>query len=325
MFGYIAKHWRGEFSLPQSYWVNGALVLAPFNLYLRFVGEAFTASPPESPAVYVFSYLLPYLAFLPVVAWSGVGIWRSAGRRIEEGRPGWAWVARGIVILNLLTVGGGVVTSARNDYAIVAAFFDERAAKFSVADRGAYVIFHGEITDAAANQLLPLLSATRVKRLVINGSNGGFVTPTLRLAKVIHDRGLFVVALAQCSSSCTVLLAAGTTRGVDPKTQLGFHRFTMAGLDDEAPGWDEAERYYRDAGMSAALIAKINSHSGPHDIYRPLLRELIDDGFITEVFAEVPEKSFMPAREWCAATPACGGSRTQSQNASRSRGTHDDP
>jgi hypothetical protein len=324
MFGYIARHWRGEFSLPQSYWVNGALVLLPFNLYLRFVGDAFEAQPPQSPAIYIFSYLLPYLAFLPVVTWSGVGIWRSAGHRIEEGRPGWAWVARGIVILNVLTVGGSILVTARDDYAILTAFFDERAAKFSVADKGAYVMFHGEITDASANQLAPLLTNPRIKRLVINGSNGGFVMPTLRLAKAIHDHDLFVVAIAECVSSCTVLLAAGATRAVDPRTELGFHLGTIAGLDDPAQGWDEADRYYAAAGMSAELIAKIHTHRGPHDVYRPPLRELIDDGFITHVYVD-KDTGYEPARTWCAETPACGGSNVRSEGTSRTEGKRHGP
>jgi hypothetical protein len=324
MFGYIAKHWRGEFPLPQSYWVNGALVLLPFNLYLRFVGEAFQAEPPQSPATYVFAYLLPYLAFLPVVVWSGVGIWRSAGHRIDDGRVGWAFVARGIVVLNLLTVFGSVLFTARDDYAIVTAFFDERAAKYTVSDNGTYVIFHGEITDASANELLPLLSAPRVKRLVINGSNGGFVAPTLRLAKVIHDRNLFVVALAHCFSSCTVLLAAGDTRAVEQDTELGFHLGTMAGLDDPALGWDDADRYYAGAGMSAELIARIRSHHGPHDLYRPPLRELIEDGFITDIFVH-GSRSYQSAREWCAATPACGGSAVQSEDTGKAEGSHHGP
>ena len=324
MFGYIAKHWRGEFSLPQSYWVNGVLVLMPFNLYLRFLGDAFEAEPPQSPTVYVFAFLLPFLAFLPFAAWSGVGIWRSAGHRIAEGRLGWAWVARVVILLNALTLAVSIAATARANYAIVNAFFDERAAKYSIVDKGSYVIFHGEITDAGANQLEPLLVNPRVKRLVINGSNGGFVAPTLRLAKVIHDRGLFVVALAQCASSCTVLLAAGATRAVEPGTELGFHLGTMAGLDDPALGWDEADRYYAGAGMSAELIARIRSHHGPHDLYRPPLRELIDDGFVTQVFVEQLD-GYEPARTWCARTPACGGSSSQSYGASKTEGRHHGP
>jgi hypothetical protein len=299
-------------------------VLLPFNLYLRFTGEAFAAQPPESPTVYVFSFLLPYLAFLPVVTWSGVGIWRSAGHRIDEGRSGWAWVARGIVILNLITVVGSVLATARDNYAIVTAFFDERAAHYAISDKGGYVIFHGEITNAGANELAPLLESPRIKRLVINGSNGGFVSPTLRLAKIIQDRGLFVVALTQCASSCTVLLAAGSTRAVQPRTELAFHLGTMAGTDDPALGWDDADRYYGAAGMSAALIAKIRSHRGPHDLYRPPLRELIDAGFVTDIFVD-NIRGYVSAREWCAETPACGGSVTQSSDATKTEGRHHGP
>jgi hypothetical protein len=72
------------------------------------------------------------------------------------------------------------------------------------------------------------------------------------------------------------------------------------------------------------LIAKIHTHRGPHDVYRPPLRELIDDGFITHVYVD-KDTGYEPARTWCAETPACGGSNVRSEGTSRTEGKRHGP
>ncbi|HEX4303773.1 MAG TPA: ATP-dependent Clp protease proteolytic subunit [Rhizomicrobium sp.] len=318
---YIGRHWRGEFPLPQSYWLNGVVILMPFNIYFRALEVAFQQDPPQSPSIFVEAFLLPFLVMIPVVIWSGVGIWRSAGHRIADGRKGWAWVARIVVLINLLTLIGALVTTSRSSYSVYEAWRVESRSTYSVKAKDNYVIFHGTITDAAATELIAKLNNDKVKRLVLNASNGGFMRPTMRIAKVIKERKLFVVAMAQCESACTVLLAAGHTRAMLPDTMMGFHRGTLVGLSDTAvPEDEQGDRYYADAGMSADLIARIRSHAGPDDLYDPPLTDLIDDGFITEIFDQASHL-YLPAHEWCVAHAAVCA-RTGRQNWQAAHGPH---
>jgi hypothetical protein len=313
MFGYIARHWRGELSLPQSYWVNGVLVGLPFNLYAKIVAASFREDPPHSPSTYVYALLLPTLAMLPVAVWQGVGVWRSAGLRIDDGQYGWAWVARLVVLGNLALLIYAAIAYGALNYSLVRATIDESTARFTVKDHGSYVVFHGEITEAAAEQLEPLLSAPQTRRLVINASNGGFIQPTLRLAKIIADRKLMVMALSQCASSCTGLLAAGRVRAIALTTSVDFHRGTLPGIDREATQWGRVEDYYRSAGMTKALFDKMRAHAGSYDVYRATLREMIEGGFINQVY-DLDAKKYYLAPQWCAAKPAqCDRTGLQNQ------------
>ena len=314
MSSYIARHWRGELSLPQSYWVNGVLLGMPVNIYFAIAKAAIKESPSASAAVYYL--LIPFAVFFFLAVWQGVGIWRSAGRRIAEGRSGWAWIARLVVLGNLAFVAYSLAVGAPMNYAVVRAFLEERAAHFSIQQNGTYVVFHGTITQQAANELAPALQAEKVRRLVINGSNGGFLRPTLQLTHIIETRRLWVTALAECDSACTGLVAAGEPRAISPDTIVGLHRGTIAGVG-VAPDWSDIEAIYRRAGMSTALFAKMRAHSGPADIYEPTIRELIEGGFVNAIYVDAA-KAYQSAPEWCRANPAqCD--RTGRQNAAAAK------
>ena len=308
MFGYIGKHWRGEFPLPQSYWVNGVLALMPFNVYLRVVEAVFQAEPPESFATVVYAYLLPVMALLPCAVWSGVGIWRSAGNRIAEGRYGWAWVARIVILFNLLALIMALITAGRVTYAIGSAAHNEDIAKSEVILQGDQAVFTGELTHAVEDKLTPMLKNLKVVRLVLS-SNGGLILPALRLAKLVHERHLFVVAIGQCDSACAILLAAGGERAITPVTQVGFHSGTVEGFaPGELPNNHDEDKYYKGAGLTEAMIAEIHRHHGLNDSFNPTLHALIDCGFLTQIL--VPKQHLYEfAGEWCAANAGlCGNS-----------------
>jgi hypothetical protein len=301
--GYIGRHWRGELSLPRSYWIDGALVLLPFNFYFRVMEFVVVANPPHSPLAFVYLFLGPILLLIPISVWAGVGIWRSAGRRIAEGSKGWAWIARAIVLINIPIVALLLINTARFTYSSIVAYEFESAAGYRIIEHKHAVIFHGHITEAAGDNLVAALDKPDVGRLVINGSIGGFLRPAMRVAEKIRERKLFVVALAQCESACTILLAAGQVRAVEPDTETGFHRGSLMGLTQGAPEDLQADKYYAAAGMSSALIATIRSHAGPDDLYDPALKVLIEDGFVTEIY-DRNSGVYFPAHDWCQSQPA---------------------
>src|SRR5581483_9167462 len=278
----------------------------------QIVGTEFERDVVQSPTTFIEAVLLPFLAFAVLFVWQAVGIWRSAGRRIAQGKSGWSWVARIIVLINGLLMASNLAVFLSLSGVLVRAAREERTAVFTVAPHGGYVVFHGEITDKSARELEAALGSPQVNRLLLNGSNGGFVQPSLRLAKLIRDRNLMVVALGDCNSMCTMLLAAGGERAIAPDTVMGFHRATVIGSDETADGWEQAEAYYRGAGLSEDFMARMNRHGGAADVWEPTLREMIDAGLVTRIF-DSSRDLYIPAREWCAGSPAACG-RTGRQN-----------
>jgi hypothetical protein len=98
---YIFRHWRGELSLPLSYWVNGV----GLGLVAAFAAEV------------VILYMNPTLselialraAYLSFFGWAWTGIWRSAGRRTPNGPDGWGWAARAAIILAAIRIASDLI------------------------------------------------------------------------------------------------------------------------------------------------------------------------------------------------------------------------
>ena len=100
---YIARHWRGELSLPISYWINGFLA----NLAAIIVIAAITTSTDLKtefrPEIALLSIILIWLAALSIFVWQTVGVWRSATnyQRINL-KSYWGGIAKFVVIIMVL-------------------------------------------------------------------------------------------------------------------------------------------------------------------------------------------------------------------------------
>ena len=296
---YIVRHWVGALSLAQSYWVNGVLIGLPLNLYLRLANFV----PSERPIDFFEWKLLPYVLSLILLVWQYVGIWRSAGTQIRAGRPGWAWVARIVIILGALASMNYVAITAKSAWTMWAVYIDQKGAVYTAAEKDGRVTFSGEITPESADRLEALLNKKGVNRLIIRQSIGGFVLPTLRLAKIIQNKNLTVVVTRECASMCTVLLAAGAERYVLPETVIGLHAASVVGTGERSEeGWADVEAVYKRAGAQEDLLKTVRAHHGPLDLYEPTIDELIRNGLVTGVF-DRRLSGYLPAYQWCAENP----------------------
>jgi hypothetical protein len=82
MMNFIRKHWRGEYSLPRSYWLHGSLLGLLIGMGAAFLAAMSTDSEGTSYFVPLAVACFVYLNFLLAYGvWSTGGIWRSATRR----------------------------------------------------------------------------------------------------------------------------------------------------------------------------------------------------------------------------------------------------
>jgi len=103
---YIARHWRGELSLPISYWINGFLA----NITIVIIATIITKSDLKTdfrPEIALSSIILVWTTGLLIFVWQLVGVWRSATNyKIANPTKSWGGLAKFIMILALLrTVG----------------------------------------------------------------------------------------------------------------------------------------------------------------------------------------------------------------------------
>ena len=98
---YIGKHWRGEFSLAISFWVNYYL----FNAAIEIFWTWFRIAPPiKNPVVVSRILIIHFCIWLAIVyPWQIIGVWRSANRHIQETEKRvWAGLAKVLVVLGIL-------------------------------------------------------------------------------------------------------------------------------------------------------------------------------------------------------------------------------
>jgi len=102
--GMFAKHWRGDYSLPRSYWVNGALIFGlGINMLFLIAVSVAMALLQKQPALMVIVCLGEMLLVLGAYIWALVGTWRAAGK--YKGPRIWAILARiGLLMGVLVTV-----------------------------------------------------------------------------------------------------------------------------------------------------------------------------------------------------------------------------
>jgi hypothetical protein len=311
MTGYIARHWRGQFPLGQSYWVNGVLVLLPFLVWFELAGDYLVAHPPLRPLPFVAALGPAFVVFALMDAWAAVGIWRSAGRRILFGHFGWAWISRIAVLMNFVVLLLAAVMLVNETHTLIWGPSD-LSGHYEVTLRGTTAVFRGRLTPSAADDLELLLSDKTVRRLAIAESDGGDADAALRIARLARARKIFVVALSQCDGPCTLLLAAGGARAAVPQSVIVFGA--------NAP---DALQFYRQAGLAGPLLAVLN-RLRPGASYEPTLRTLIENRFLTDIFVDATRR-YARAPGWCAKNlVVCG--RTGRQNrgpANRSGGSGD--
>jgi hypothetical protein len=77
---FIKKHWRGDYSLGKSYWVNTFLVSGFLVLGVNAFFQFFTE---RTHARYVsIAVLLVTALTFAVWSWSTIGTWRSASKHV---------------------------------------------------------------------------------------------------------------------------------------------------------------------------------------------------------------------------------------------------
>ena len=222
MTEYLARHWRGQLPLAQSFWVNGFVSLLPFAVWFAFAPRSIRA---ETSAWGFFLFAaLPFLILVLIDVWGAVGVWRCAGKQTIFGRRTSAWAERGaqaVVIANAVAVVAAAVMIADQSRAVLRGPRPVAPA-YEVTLRGNTAVFQGRMNTAAADELELLLSDKSVKRLAITRSADGEVGSALKLVKLIRARNVFVIALAKCDAACTALLTAGSVRAIVPQTILNF-------------------------------------------------------------------------------------------------------
>jgi hypothetical protein len=303
---YFVRHWRGELSLPVSYWVNGLLATiaastTSFGFITLIEGGEVRAGAPMALALICFILLL-----LALSAWQMVGIWRSATRRSGRGSRVWPVLAKASVIIGIVRVAIELVGAS---FPVVSehvriAIGDQRfgESRFRLLRDGTELEFFGGINVGAADELARMLDAAPQVRVLHLNSVGGRIAEADLMAAHVRKRHLITYVSERCDSACTHVFLAGSERWLSRQATLGFHQPSSSfgdGRKTTAGHVEDERRRLRSMGLPDAFVAE--AMNTPNDkIWRPTHEELL----AARAISGVSDGSRFAASGYVASLPA---------------------
>ena len=177
MLEYIVAHWRGELSLPRSYWVNGVLL----NIAI-VMGSAL--SEPATYNLHLETMAVIALAMIglsgAIALWQIVGIWRSATKTaINTRRAFWPVVAKVVTVLGMIAGAAHATTATTDLVKILVELQDPSMSEYTLEVLGGTdLIMTGAINEDSADEAIAMLGdpAISVLRIRSHGSMGPSAT-----------------------------------------------------------------------------------------------------------------------------------------------------
>lgn len=283
---YFVRHWRGELSLPVSYWLNGwgtTLLLTALIYVANKVLDDVSLRAAASAAIGLNTLLL--LA----TCWSSVGTWRSAGYHVSRGGAGgWAVTVQFLVVIGAI----GTVTNfflyvlpQMKEHTLIALDRDPMGHIDATLSRdGRSIMLSGAVGSGSVGRLEAALDRAPEVTTVMLESGGGRIEEAVRIARLIRERKLNTYVESHCESACTLILLAGTDRAATTQARIGFHRASSVGKNPEldAAVTEEMIHEYREAGLSDDFLARIRETSAD-DMWYPTRDELLAAHVVSRV------------------------------------------
>ncbi|MFZ5736192.1 MAG: hypothetical protein ACOY6K_04840 [Pseudomonadota bacterium] len=286
---YITRHWRGDLSLPVSYWVNGFLGNIATAGAIIFLGKGLDFKDEFRPEIALASATAIWATIVLVATWQVVGVWRSATHYSKQhARSYWGGIAKFVVFLAALRLGGQILTNAAPQITEFARIYAGDASvgkyQFRVLNDGRELELVGGITFGAAKDLESFADALSSLKTVRLTSNGGRISEAARIAAQIRKRRLNTYVPTYCASACTIAFLGGEQRLIGANANLGFHQPDFPGISEEGRSEmiAEEERRLTSMGVSSAFARKVNS-TPPTNMWFPPLSHLRSEGIVTKI------------------------------------------
>jgi hypothetical protein len=282
---YLVRHWRGELSLPISYWLNNVGISFLFSIGCVMAKRAYSDAPLRWIALVTIVLLC---LSLPIWLWSSVGIWRSASRRSRTGRGrGWAIAAQITVLMGVLAHLGNlklVMLPDIHELGLIALGLDPIGkAEIKLSSDGRTVYFSGGLRAGSADQAVQVLRSAPQAHLLVLDSYGGRILEAKILAREVQARGMDTHVERLCASACTYVLLAGKHRTASPSAKIGFHQPSFAGLEPALlrHQTEDMLNYYRAAGLPENFVRRIGI-TPASSMWFPTQRELEAANVVTQ-------------------------------------------
>ena len=265
---FIARYWRGEYSLGISYWWFGFVGNIAVTFLTVGIVMLFRTDNGYEPRAIFGSLISVWLLIIAFIVWQVTGVWRSADRLIARRqvvgkRAGWATVAKVVVVLGLLNSISTFFKSGLPQLVESSrmAFLDDPdipAYSIRVMRNGTEAEIAGGFKYGLTDDFSKVLKASRQIKVVHLDSLGGRVGEAFKLNSVLKAQRVDTCVSNECYSACTIAFAAGRNRFIRKGAVLGFHApafpgMTTSELQDAAL---DQKRLFIDAGFNRKFVDK---------------------------------------------------------------------
>jgi hypothetical protein len=310
---YFARHWRGELSLPKSYWVNGVVFGLLVGAAVASVGYGVNSRGEAQPVMWFATLIGTWVVIALFTMWQAVGVWRSATSYKAGGNRFWGGLAKTVTVLGVLNLAYNCLFVGTAQLAGIWEIIDGDARvgahQFKVLANGQMLEFSGGITFGVANELNGFLQAMGNVRTVKLNSMGGRLLEAQRMSNLIRAKGLTTFVAQDCMSACTIVFLGGKERVVWPAARIGFHQPAFRGMtaaSRRAAISTEMARL-QNFGLSREFAERANTAT-PSGMWFPDKDELVREKVVTRVLPPpVPKPATSPAQPTANAAPSAAG------------------
>lgn len=288
---YLLKHWRGDYSLRVSFWLNYVLISVLLSLPLLLVGilGLNLIFSPQSLFIFTLCYMaFGYICYL----WQFVGTYRACGNHISKTQKKVsASVVRIILLLGLLWTVFDLATSAPNLYQMFKlGTTQDRFSnyKFTELNNGRTILIKGTFGFGFYKDFQKFIDTNKNVEEVILSSGGGRMFEALKLSNYIRENNIDTYALNECYSACTVIFIAGKNRFLIDDAKLGFHA-----VDSElnkhsftpivfSTIQSKVAKQFKSQGVKEQFLREMYNTSSK-DMWYPTTQELLSNNVVTNV------------------------------------------
>jgi ATP-dependent protease ClpP protease subunit/cupin superfamily acireductone dioxygenase involved in methionine salvage len=220
------RYWKGQVSLPMSYWGVGITI----NLLFFVISKGVQIGIESSTHTWQLgAYILGLYTFLiSAITWHSVGLYRTARKHpLRTGDSGWATIALIMLFIGLVgffqQMHSAGIPIIKSGFQLIAGADKLPNTEFRILNEGNDIELIGRI-DLGSESLLEeqLRLNPNVNRIHLH-SNGGRVLAAKRMMKIIRRYNLDTYVKTECASACTLLYLAGKNRLLAEEAKLKFH------------------------------------------------------------------------------------------------------
>ena len=265
---FIARYWRGEYSLGISYWWFGFVGSIAVGILIAGIVALFQTGRGYDPYAIFGTLVCVWLVVVLFTVWQVTGVWRSANRLIAHRRTigkraVWATVAKVVIVLGFLSSLSAFVSSGWPQLIETSrmAFLGDPgipAYSIRVMRNGTEAEITGGFKYGLSDDFSKILKASRQIKVVHLNSIGGRVGEAIKLGDVLRAQGVDTYVSLGCYSACTIAFAAGRNRFLRKGAALGFHAPAFPGMSSSElrDAALEQKQIFIKAGFNSGFVDK---------------------------------------------------------------------